>query len=237
MMAILAKLFDAAPAPVSIYEKILGDEFHQLHPRIQERFGFSSSDGIASVGSGEMDFIWYNKLAYVPLALGASRHIMFPQGGKRVPFSIENFAYRDRYGRETVTWIRKFKFNNKVRRFDATMIYSEQRKRIVDYLGDKQHLAVDLTLSVTDKGGIRIRSGDQRFYEGLLGFQFPRMLTGNADVEEWYDDAAECYRISVHVKSPLIGTVFCYRGRFTAERRQARLMPADVRPLREERRE
>ncbi|WP_042161721.1 DUF4166 domain-containing protein [Paenibacillus gorillae] len=236
-MAILAKIFEAAPAYVSIYEKMLGDEFRRLHPRIQERFGFSSSDGVASIGSGEMDFIWYNKLAYFPLMLGASRHIMFPQGGKRIPFSIENFAYRDRYGRETVTWIRKFKFNNKVRRFDATMIYSEEREQIVDYLGDKQHLAVDLALSVTDKGGIRIRSGDQRFYEGMMGFRLPRMLTGIADVEEWYDDTAQRYCISVKVTSSLIGTVFCYRGHFTAEKRQAKLLPADVRPLREERRE
>jgi len=38
----------------SIYEQALGDEFRQLHPRIQERFGFRSKDHRASVGTGVM---------------------------------------------------------------------------------------------------------------------------------------------------------------------------------------
>ena len=42
----------------SIYERVLGTDFHRLHPQIQRRFGFSSSDGIASIGRGVMDEIW-----------------------------------------------------------------------------------------------------------------------------------------------------------------------------------
>ena len=34
----------------SIYEEALGDKFKLLHPRIQERFGFSSKDQRASIG-------------------------------------------------------------------------------------------------------------------------------------------------------------------------------------------
>ncbi|MFF2479539.1 DUF4166 domain-containing protein [Paenibacillus sp. NPDC058071] len=221
----------------SIYEQALGANFHKLHPRIQERFGFSSRDRVASIGSGKMDSIWYNKLAVLPLLLGTNRHIMFPQGGKQIPFTIENYAFLDGYGRETVSWIRSFRFPGKLRRFDATMIYSRERSRIVDYMGNKQHLAVDLDLSVTENGGIRIRSGDQRFYEGLIQFRFPRRLTGMADVCEWYDDTTERYRISVAVTNPLLGNIFRYEGSFTVEWRATRTVPLDVRPLREERRE
>ncbi|MCA0758012.1 DUF4166 domain-containing protein [Paenibacillus sp. N4] len=223
----------------SIYERMLGQDFAKLHPRIRQRFGISSGDGIASVGCGEMQRIWYNKLAAVPLYIGTFRHIMFPQRGGNIPFSIENYAYRDRFGRETVSWIRKFKFPGAVRHFDATMIYSEERERIVDYLGNKQHLAVDLEVSASPEGGIRIRSGEQRFYEGFLQFRFPRLLTGSADVHEWYDEHEERYKITVDVQSPILGPVFRYEGVFQADfipvKQEA--IPIGIKPLREERRE
>lgn len=46
-------------------------------------------------------------------------------------------------------------------------------RRIVDYLGTRQHLAVDLELSVADNGGLRLRSGEPRFNERPLAFRFP----------------------------------------------------------------
>lgn len=223
----------------SIYERILGQDFAKLHPRIRQRFGISSEDGIASVGCGEMQRIWYNKLAAVPLYIGTFRHIMFPQGGGNIPFSIENYAYRDRFGRETVSWVRKFKFPGAVRHFDATMVFSEERERIVDYLGNKQHLAVDLEVAASPDGGIRIRSGEQRFYEGFLQFRFPRLLTGRADVHEWYDEREERFKITVDVQSPILGPVFRYEGAFQADfipvKQEA--IPVGIMPLREERRE
>ncbi|WP_262927642.1 DUF4166 domain-containing protein [Microbacterium sp. NIBRBAC000506063] len=101
------------------------------------------------------------------LALGASRNIMFPEKGRDIPFQIENYAYIDGFGRETVTFVRTMQIRRgRRRRFDATMIYSPARERIVDYLGTHQHLAVDLDLVVTDDGGLRLTSGAQRFFEG-----------------------------------------------------------------------
>lgn len=221
----------------SIYEQALGSQFEKLHPRVQERFGFSSKDQTASIGQGVMERIWFAKWAALPLALGASRHIMFPQGGSHIPFTIENYAYLDKYGRETVTWIRKFQFKRAIRHFDATMIYSEERRQIVDYLGNKQHLAVDLDVSPASNGGIRIRSGDQRFYEGILQFTFPAQLTGTAEVVEWYDDHLKKFRIHVHVSNPLFGTVFHYEGSFEAQLISLSHIPLDAKPLRQERRE
>jgi hypothetical protein len=221
----------------SIYEQVLGSQFENLHPRIQERFGFSSKDQLASIGQGVMDRIWFSKWAAVPLALGASRHIMFPQSGSNIPFTIENYAYKDGLGRETVTWIRKFQFKRAVRHFDATMIYSQARHRIVDYLGNKQHLAVDLDIKAASNGGILIRSGDQRFYEGLIQFTCPPLLTGTADVLEWYDEDMKKYRICVNVTSPVFGTVFHYEGSFEAQFIPLKHVPIDAKPLREEARE
>ena len=224
----------------SIYQRALGADFARLHPQVQRRFGFGSADRTAAIGTGVMDEIWRGRFYTLPfLAVGSWRHIMFPSRGRRVPFRIENYAYRDAFARETVTWIRTFEFPTRVRRFDATMIYSEQRARIVDYLGSHQHLAVDIELAVDARGGLRLRSGAQRFYEGVVGFSFPMTFSGTADVCEWFDDAAGCYRIEVSVTNPVWGPLFGYRGSFTVEWIACADtgVPSHVRPVREERRE
>jgi hypothetical protein len=105
-----------------------------------------------------MEEIWKGRFFTEPfLQLGSWRRIMFPET-RNVAFRIENYAFVDRFGRETVSWIRTFD-TPRVRRFDAHMIYGGARRRIVDYLGSHQHLAVDIDLSVDDTGGLRLRSG------------------------------------------------------------------------------
>lgn len=223
----------------SIYQRALGADFSRLHPQIQRRFGFSSHDGVAAIGTGIMDELWHGPAYTLPfLYVGAWRRIMFPEQGRNVPFTIENYAYRDRFGRETVTWIRTFAARRR-RRFDAYMIYAESRARIVDYLGTHQHLAVDLELSVDARGGMRIRSGEQRFYEGPVAFTFPLLFSGVATVCEWYDDAASQFRIEVSVHNRRWGPLFGYRGSFDVEWRPAPpgSTPRAILPVREERRE
>ena len=34
---------------------------------------------------------------------------MFPETGSNIPFTIENYAFVDQFGRETVSWIRTFR--------------------------------------------------------------------------------------------------------------------------------
>lgn len=224
----------------SIYEQAMGPEFAKLHPKIQERFGFSSCEGKAAIGRGVMEKVWHGALYTLPfLYLGSWRSIMFPERGRDVPFTIRNYAYVDSLGRETVTWIRDFQLSQP-RRFDATMVYSEQRQRVVDYLGTHQHLAVDIDLGVDpEDGGLLLRSGAQRFYEGPLGFAFPMALSGYADVKEWYDEGRGEYGIRVNVENKTWGPLFGYQGWFDVEWTacSAKDVPATVKPLREEKRE
>jgi hypothetical protein len=224
----------------SIYQQVLGDDFARLHPEIQRRFGFCSEDHVAAIGRGTMEEIWYGRFYTLPfLYLGTWRNIMFPQRGRDVPFTIENYAYQDRFGRETVTWVRTFTFGNRVRRFDATMIYSSRRNRIVDYLGTHQHLAVDIDLSVAPNGGLQLRSGEQRFYERLVGFRFPLIFSGVAEVCEWYDDDVGRFKIEVNVKNRTWGPLFGYKGTFDVEYIEIKPeeIPLNLRPVREESRE
>lgn len=223
----------------SIYQKTLGSDFERLHPKIQERFGFSSLDNVACIGRGLMDEIWHGRFYTLPfLYIGTWRRIMFPERGRNVPFTIENYAFVDNFGRETVTWIRRF-HTSRPRRFDAYMIYSEERKRIVDYLGTHEHLAVDINLSVDKRGGLKLRSEAQRFYEGPIAFSFPMLFSGIADVCEWYDEAIQKYRIEVTVHNRTWGRLFGYRGSFDVQWKKvtAEQMPCDIKPMRLERRE
>jgi hypothetical protein len=202
---------------ISIYERALGADFFKLHPQIPRRFSLHSQSGVGAVGSGTMERIWHGAPYTLPfLYVGTWRSIMFPEHGKDVPFTIENYAYIDPLGRETVSWVRTFSTKRK-RRFDAYMIFNEKRGCIIDYLGTHQHLAVDIEVSVADNGGLRLRSGEQRFYEGPVAFRFPWLFTGVADVCEWYDDDQECFCIDVSAKNRIWGGLFGYRGRFTVD--------------------
>ena len=218
----------------SIFQRALGAEFDRLHPQLRRRFGFGAGDGVACIGTGVMADIWRGKAFTVPfLYAGTARHILFPERGKDVPFVIRNFAYRDRFGRDTMTFVRAFRLpGGRVRRFDATMIYSAVRGKVVDYLGTHQHLAVDLDLSVDPHGGLWIRTGSQRFYEGPLAFTMPSMVSGDAVVHEWFDDAARLFRIDVRVTNRRFGALFGYQGKFVCKY-VSEPVPGDVRPVRE----
>jgi hypothetical protein len=223
----------------SVYQRALGADFRQLHPEVQRRFGFSSADGLASIGRGVMDEIWRGRFYTLPfLCIGTWRRIMFPETGRNIPFTIENYAFVDRFGRETISWIRTFQ-SRQVRRFDAYMIYSDARGCIVDYLGSHQHLAVDIDLAVDEEGGLCLRSGAQRFYEGPLAFNFPMLFSGIAAVREWYDEKAQRFRISVDVSNKTYGPLFGYRGSFDVEWVSVtpEKIPAHILPLRQEPRE
>ena len=140
----------------SIYQRALGADFERLHPQIQRRFGLCSGNRVAAVGRGVMEEVWKGRPYTVPFLYdGTWRRIMFPETGQNIPFTIENYAFVDGFGRETVTWVRTFE-SRRQRRFDAYMIYSEARGCIVDYLGSHQHLAVDIELSVDAEGGLRL---------------------------------------------------------------------------------
>lgn len=220
--------------------KALGDSFFQLHPCIQKRFGFNSEDGIAAIGKGTMERVWYGKWYMLPfLYIGTWRNILFPQRGRNIPFTIENYAYKDSFGRETVTWIRTYQFSNQTRRFDATMIFSEQRNKIIDYLGTHQHLAVEIDMKSRENGGMGLRSGAQYFYEGKINFKFPMLFSGYADVTEWYDEAIDKFRIDVHVRNKVFGSIFGYQGTFDVEyiNVTSDQIPQHVKPKREEARE
>ncbi|MCU1686284.1 MAG: hypothetical protein JWQ81_7023 [Amycolatopsis sp.] len=217
----------------SIFQHALGAEFESLHPRMRERLSLCTAAGTGMIGHGVMDRIWRGRAFTTPfLRLGASRHILFPERGRNVPFTIENYPYLDSYGRETVSFVRTFELPNRRRRFDAQMVY--EGGRIVDYLGTHQHLATDLDISVRPDGGFRIRSGEFRLAEGPLRAVVPQPIVGVASVDEWFDEASGLFRIEVAVVNGRFGPLFGYEGGFDAKFVDLRTgVSGAVKPLRE----
>jgi len=216
-------------------QRALGDRFDDLHPRIRDQYALHSSHAHAWTGRGVMEEIWRGRLMGPFLRIGARRRVMFPERGRNVPFTIENYAYVDGFGRETLTWTRRFELD-RPRRFDETIIYSEKRGRAIVYAGTHQHVGVELE-AAADNGALVLRTGTQRFYEWRLGFRFPLLFSGRATVVERYNDELERFEVDVSIANPVWGRIFGYRGWFTLQRRSCENVPADVKPVREECRE
>jgi hypothetical protein len=221
----------------SVFRSALGDEFERLHPMLQKRFDIDSSSGVVCHGQGIMTEVKRGPAWTLPfLSLGSWRHILFPENGHNVPFTVDSYAYLDGMGRETVTVMRTFALTpTRRRRFDATLV-PDPRGGVLDYLGTHQHLAVRLDPWVAQDGSLRLRSGDQHFYEGFVGFKFPLALSGVAELREGYDEAAERYTIDVRVSNAHFGFLFGYSGWFHCTWPRVDHVPDAVKPLREERR-
>jgi hypothetical protein len=224
----------------AVFPRALGVDFARLHPMLQRRFGVSLEGRTSCVGRGIMTHIRRGPWWTVPfLQIGRMRNILIPDVGVDVPFTIENHAYLDPFGRETVTFVREYRMPGRHRpsRFDATMVVDPARESVVDYLGTHQHLAVDLDLTAEDDGSLLLRSGEQRFREGWVDFRFPMLFSGSAELRERFDDEAGVFRVQLEVRNRVFGFVFGYEGWFTCEFPEAtNAPPSHVLPKRHERR-
>jgi hypothetical protein len=223
----------------SIFARAMGDDFARLHPMLQRRLGVALDSGTACVGTGTMSRIRRGPWWTVPfLQIGRLRNILVPDTGVDVPFTIENHAYLDPFGRETVTFVREYRVPGRRRasRFDATMILARDG-HVVDYLGTHQHLAVDLVLRAEPDGSLLLESDAQRFFEGPVAFRFPMLFSGRARLRERWDERAGCFRVQLEVRNRVFGFLFGYEGEFTCEFPEAGPVPPRLLPVRHERRE
>jgi hypothetical protein len=218
----------------SVFEEALGADFQRLHPMMRRRFGVGLDSAEACIGRGVMSSIRRGPWWTVPfLQIGRLRNILVPDVGRDVPFTIENYPYRDAHGRETVTFVRTYTTKpGRTARFDATMLLVDGR--VLDYLGSRQHLAVDLDLAVDDRGGLVLTSDAQRFYEGPVAFRFPMLFSGRATLHEWWSDDDQAFHVDMEVRNHVFGFLFGYRGTFTCEWIPATDAPGRLKPRRTE---
>ncbi len=224
----------------SIIQKAFESGYERLHPKMQKGFDLNSVYGLASMCTGVTEEIWSGGFLVAPsLHLASLRKIMFSATGKNVSFTLEIYPFVDKLYREATLRIGKFKFPDKERRFDTTMIYSEEKAKLTDYMGTHRQMAVEIDASVSDKGGVRPRSGDGRFYEGIIGGKMPKSLSAVADGHVWYGEEEKRVKIKVDVKSDLLEPACGYNGYYDCEYFDIEEagVPEELKPAREERRE
>lgn len=201
---------------MSIFKKVMGNRFQQLHPALQKRYDLT--DGMTFKATGIMREIKGGPRWLYPLFhLGVNWKLLFPERGKSIPFTIKNSAYIDNNGEKFVHWERIFHFGDKRRYFNALMSLDEKRLVIKDYLGEPALVYSDLAFYVTAEGHLTIISLNQRLVLGKLEIPIPKVLQGLAVVTEKYSESKQVYEISVTVKNKLIGTIFSYEGVFTVD--------------------
>ena len=188
-----------------------------LHPRIKQQYGIDSNSEKAWVGQGLMTEIYRGPWFVVPfLRIGSARRILFTETGTDITFSVHNYAYRDSFDRETLTWKRTFQFPGHKRHFDETLVFSEKRNRPIVFAGTHQHLSVDLHFTV-ENGDLVLKTGAQRLFLPIATIWFPQLLSGVAYVRESYNDELERFEIDVDIRNSIFGTIFGYRGWFHLE--------------------
>ena len=92
------------------------------------------------------------------------------------------------------------------------MVAVPSSKLLILYVGSHQHLATELELSVSDRGGLMIRSGRQRMMLFGTSFRFPLLLSAQADVHEWYDPQDGQFHIEAYVRNRMLGDVLDASG-------------------------
>lgn len=225
---------------LSIVQRSLGEDFKRLHPQIQQQYGITSESNAAYIGSGVMEKVWNGKWFMIPfLHLGALHRILFPETGENIPFDIQNYAYKDSFGRETITWYRAFQFPKRKRHFDEYFVYSEKRNKPFLYAGTHQHLSVDLVFEVEEDGSLIVKTGSQRLLVGPLSIPFPQFFSGDAYVKETYNDDLGHFEVDVKVSNWFWGNILGYNGIFDLKRIDCtrEQIPEDVIPIREKSRE
>ncbi|WP_192498278.1 DUF4166 domain-containing protein [Halorussus halophilus] len=196
----------------SLFERAVGDDWSNLHPKLRERYGLVADDDRTAVGRGTMTRLTRGALALPILYLGTTRNLLFPEDGKNVAFEIRSEAFTDARGFEALTLRRRFE-TDPVRRFDDTMRWNPERDCITDFLGTDGRLVSDLHIAV-ESGGLALELGDQWLRVGERYVPIPDLFSAEASLRDWYDDYADCFRVGAAVTNPIAGHVFGYQGSF-----------------------
>lgn len=184
----------------SVYEHVLGASVSRLDPGLRAYFG-ELPPGTVGRGTGVYDVAGSRHRWLRPaLAWLATRHVLFPEFGRGIPFTVENRGDR--------TALRSFEFPGRTRvMVDAMSVVDGA---LHDRLGRRGGLEVELVLSVAG-GGLHMRSGRQWLHVGPLRVRMPGLV--RVTLAETARDGLQ--HVDVRMTAPVLGEVFRYAGSFS----------------------
>lgn len=195
----------------SVYQRVLGSRFGELHPSLAAYFSLPPA-GHLGHGTGVYSVAGSRVRWLRPLwAWLGWRHVLFPELGREVPFTVVNTPTAD--GRLDAA--RSFEFPGRTRVMDDTM--SVVDGRLHDRLGGRRGLEVELALDVVD-GALHMVSGRQWLHLGPLRVRIPglvRVALTESHLEPGESTVAGAHqRVDVRMTAALLGEVFGYTGDF-----------------------
>jgi hypothetical protein len=194
------------PATTSVYQRVLGDDFEKLDPRLRAYFSLPEPGAIGR-GTGVYEVAGSRKRWLRPLfSYLAARRILFPEFGRDVPFTVTNVPGPG----DGLSSGREFHFPGQTRLMEDTMHVVDGR--LHDFLGRSRGLEVRFVLHVRD-GGLVMVSDASWLHLGPIRIPLAAVFSARVVLNEWWDGDAQ--RVSVHLHNPLVGDLFEYVGRFT----------------------
>jgi hypothetical protein len=194
------------PATTSVYQRVLGDEFEKLDPRLRAYFSLPEP-GMVGRGTGVYEVAGSRKRWLRPVfSYLAARRILFPEFGRDIPFTVTNVPGPG----DGLSSGREFLFPGQTRLMEDTM--HVVNGHLHDFLGRSRGLEVRFVLHVRD-GGLVMVSDASWLHLGPIRVRIPAVFSARVVLNEWWDGDAQ--RVSVHLHNPLFGDLFEYVGRFT----------------------
>jgi hypothetical protein len=188
------------PPDSSPWQRALGDEFGELHPRLHAYFSAIPS-GRVGRGIGTFDVVGTPRRWLWPvLRILQRRRILFPVWEHDVPFVIEN---RPEPGAVGAARTFRFALGDRVMVDRVTF----DRSGLLDRLGDGGVLSSRLTASVAN-GELHLVSTSTSWARLRIPFA-PRLR-----LTERFDDVIGKQHVSLTLGSRILGRIYEYSGHF-----------------------
>lgn len=206
----------SSPLGGSVFLNALGAAAQRLHPEVRRYAAGPGIPGAAVVVDGVFDVAGsrFRKLNLLALPI-VGRNLFVTAHERDVPFHVVNSLTRSQGGPLELHADRAFTFTGGAQRFVDVLLPGEREGTLLNRVGSARRVELELRCSVTGDGHLRLVSERTWLRFGGLRIRLPALLSVRADVVDGFDDAAQQNTVRARVRSPILGTVLEYRGRFT----------------------
>lgn len=195
------------------YEQLLGEEYHRIHPLLQQRYGERMGQTVHVTGTMQVVENGCRLLTPV-LALAQPTKFMFADEGYQIPFELTTCSRLQSNGLIAVLWQRTFYFQRGPRYYNTIMVIDPIKKQAIDYNGKHRLLGSVMDIRVTQQGGIWMQSQRQFIQLGRQKIWLPSPLRAQGIALETVNASTNELEISVFVWNRNLGGIKRYKGTY-----------------------